>query len=152
MEQGQENGILLKDFGVDEFKNKLYKALSTGQKRRLHLAIALINSPDIIILDEPTAGLDVEGTVLGLFVRSTSRLTMVSQLIFLPSLMLSGIMFPAELLPEVFQKAGYLFPATWGLKLFTASHWEVLAFVPMVIYLVLAVYISSYRLSKLGLD
>ena len=32
-----------------------------GQKRRLHLALALISDPDIIFLDEPTAGLDVEG-------------------------------------------------------------------------------------------
>lgn len=54
---------LLDSFGVSEFKNTQYKSLSTGQKRRLHLAIALINNPDIIFLDEPTAGLDVEGRV-----------------------------------------------------------------------------------------
>ncbi len=61
--RAKENLTLLKDFGVTEFKNKLYKSLSTGQKRRLHLAIALISAPDIIFLDEPTAGLDVEGRV-----------------------------------------------------------------------------------------
>lgn len=59
----KEELTLLENFGVTDFKNKLYKSLSTGQKRRLHLAIALINSPDIIFLDEPTAGLDVEGRV-----------------------------------------------------------------------------------------
>jgi len=37
--------------------------MSAGQKRRLHLALALIGNPDIIFLDEPTAGLDVEGRV-----------------------------------------------------------------------------------------
>ncbi len=61
--KAKENLPLLEHFGITEFKNKQYKALSTGQKRRLHLAIALINSPDIIFLDEPTAGLDVEGRV-----------------------------------------------------------------------------------------
>ena len=37
-----------------------YKNLSTGQKRTCHLALSLIADPDIIFLDEPTAGLDVE--------------------------------------------------------------------------------------------
>lgn len=92
------------------------------------------------------------GTVLGLLVKNTSKLTMVSQILFLPSLMLSGIMFPVDLLPVVLQKVGYLFPATWGLKLMTASEWDILAFLPMVVYLCLAVFISSYRLSKLGID
>jgi len=50
-------------FGLKEIKNKQYKELSTGQKRRLHLALAMIGDPDIIFLDEPTAGLDVEGRV-----------------------------------------------------------------------------------------
>lgn len=92
------------------------------------------------------------GTVLGLTVKSASRLTMVSQVLFLPSLMLSGIMFPADLLPVALQKAGYIFPATWGLKLMTASEWKFLAFLPMGIYFILAVIICSFRLSKLGKD
>ena len=40
-----------------------YADLSTGQKRRLHLALAVIGNPDIIFLDEPTAGLDVGGRI-----------------------------------------------------------------------------------------
>lgn len=54
---------IIAKLGIDNIKNKQYKELSTGQKRRLHLAISLIGDPDIIILDEPTAGLDVEGRV-----------------------------------------------------------------------------------------
>jgi len=54
---------LLDTFGLQELKNKQYKEMSTGQKRRLHLALALINNPEILFLDEPTAGLDVEGRV-----------------------------------------------------------------------------------------
>lgn len=48
---------------LEEIRSKQYSQMSTGQKRRLHLALALIGKPDIIFLDEPTAGLDVEGRV-----------------------------------------------------------------------------------------
>jgi len=50
-------------FELAQLKNKQYMEMSTGQQRRLHLALALIGNPDIIFLDEPTAGLDVEGRV-----------------------------------------------------------------------------------------
>ena len=53
---------LLQRFDMSgEYLNKPYSALSTGRKRRLHLALSLCHNPQILILDEPTAGLDVEG-------------------------------------------------------------------------------------------
>lgn len=54
---------ILNALDINELEKKQYYQLSTGQKRRLHLALALINNPDIIFLDEPTAGLDVEGRI-----------------------------------------------------------------------------------------
>ncbi len=54
---------MLNGLGIKEMGKKQYIQLSTGQKRRLHLALALIGNPDVIFLDEPTAGLDVEGRV-----------------------------------------------------------------------------------------
>jgi ABC-2 type transport system ATP-binding protein len=54
---------MLAALGIIELKKKNYTDMSVGQKRRLHLALALISDPDIVFLDEPTSGLDVEGRI-----------------------------------------------------------------------------------------
>ncbi len=92
------------------------------------------------------------GTVLGLFVKATSKLTMFSQLIFLPSLMLSGIMFPTNLLPDILATIGKVFPATWGFALMTSGAFEMAALLPLALILLVAVGLSVFRLSKMGVE
>lgn len=52
--------VLLKEVNLEQEKHKKFKNLSGGMKRRFGIAQALLNDPKILIVDEPTAGLDPE--------------------------------------------------------------------------------------------
>ena len=47
--------------GLEEKTNALVKELSGGQRQRLYFALAVCGNPDVLFLDEPTVGMDVEG-------------------------------------------------------------------------------------------
>ncbi len=55
----EEAENLLKYFEIYEFRDKKTSIFSTGMRKKLEIAIALINHPSIMLLDEPTIGLDV---------------------------------------------------------------------------------------------
>ena len=59
------------------------------------------------------------GCIIGLLVKTQAKQTMVAMIIFLPSVMLSGIMVPATMLPDFMQYLAYIFPATIGFQAMT---------------------------------
>ena len=61
------------------------------------------------------ASLGIAG-VLGMLEKNQAKLTMLCQAAFLPSILLSGIMFPSNLLPGILEKLGKVFPAAGGYR------------------------------------
>lgn len=74
---------------------------------------------------------------------------MMSQVVFLPSIMLSGIMFPAALLPAFLEKPGRIFPATWGYILLSAETAVLSDFLPLFLILACAALISVLLLKRM---
>lgn len=55
------NKGILYQLGIHEFKNKAVSKLSGGMKKRLSIGIALLGNPKLLIMDEPSAALDLAG-------------------------------------------------------------------------------------------
>ncbi len=60
------------------------------------------------------------GLIIGILTKKNSTMTMVSQMFFLPTMLLSGIMFPSDMLPSFFGQLSYVLPATHAMKILTS--------------------------------
>lgn len=87
-------------------------------------------------------------SIIGLAVKDQAKTSMVSIIIFLPSIILSGIMFPIELLPKAFEMAGKIFPASWGYKVMADSTFQLENLLPLIVILILAICACGILLRK----
>ena len=105
----------------------------------------LVYFGSLVIFIAATLGI---GCILGLLVKTNAKLSMVSQVVFMPSIMLSGIMFPMDMLPRVFEYAGKIFPATWANRLLTNEIFEVGLMLPLLAILGVSIVVCCAALSK----
>lgn len=88
-------------------------------------------------------------SMIGLVVKDTANTSMFSILLFLPSTMLSGIMFPSNMLPKAFVIAGKLFPATWGYAFMTENAFTWHNLWPLLVIFFIAVLLCAVLLKKI---
>jgi heme exporter protein A len=63
-ERRERSGMLLERFGLWDVRHERVSALSRGMTQRLALCRAMLHEPQLLLLDEPYAGLDAEGAAL----------------------------------------------------------------------------------------
>ena len=88
------------------------------------------------------------GSVLGLIIKNQAKLTMIAQLVFLPSIMLSGIMFPNDFLPKFLELIGQIFPASWGYQLILDNGFKFENLWYLILVFCVAVIVCSILLQK----
>ena len=87
-------------------------------------------------------------SVIGLAVKDQAKTSMFSILVFLPSILLSGIMFPEELLPAGFETLGKLFPAFWGYRLMTENALRFENLLPLLLIFAAAAFVCGILLGR----
>ncbi|HJC72396.1 MAG TPA: ABC transporter permease [Candidatus Ruthenibacterium merdavium] len=88
-------------------------------------------------------------SIIGLAVKDQAKTSIVSIIVFLPSILLSGIMFPIDLLPKAFQTAGKIFPASWGYRIMADYIFQLKNLLPLTVLFVLAVFACIILLRRL---
>lgn len=88
-------------------------------------------------------------SIIGLAVKDQAKTSMFSIIVFLPSTMLSGIMFPVELLPKAFETTGKLFPASWGYELMTERVFTFESLFPFLLMSVSAIAMCGILLRRM---
>lgn len=92
------------------------------------------------------------GMIFGLCFKSAAKMGMATQLVFLPSIMLSGIMFPAKMLPPLLQTIGRILPATWGYELMCANSLIGKNVAVQLIFFVVLLFFTGVKIKQIKIE
>jgi len=92
------------------------------------------------------------GILLPLLAKDASRLTIYSQAVFLPSMLLSGIMFPFEMLPGALSAIGYILPATHAMMIMTEDAFPIVNLLVLLGFIPALLLLIGWRMHRLLLD
>ena len=89
------------------------------------------------------------GILIALLAKDTGRLTIFAQAVFLPSMLISGIMFPFEMLPTPLAMIGYMLPATHAMMIMTEATVPLINLLVLLGFIPILVVLIGWRMVKL---
>lgn len=92
------------------------------------------------------------GIIIALFSKSSGRLALYAQIVFLPTVMLSGIMFSVDLLPDGLKIISNIIPGKHAMDLLTSSGSELFSYLYFLIVICVTSLVIALRLRKLRFD
>jgi len=155
--KARENGVLVayRVAGIPSWSLPLSTIIISFVHIMIVAIIILTTAPYLFGADRPTNSMlyllsvaivaicsEALGALLSCLVKKQSTLTLVGQLLFLPTVMFSGIMFPSNLLPRPMQLIGTILPATQGLRLITEDGLQLLPLIVLITMTFVAFVIS----------
>ncbi|MCK9252303.1 MAG: ABC transporter permease [Clostridiales bacterium] len=158
----RETGILrsYRVSGIPRWSVYLAQSVSTGLHLLIVALVIFVTAPllygavwpdapfvwMVVLLALLFASLSL-GLLIGVLARSQAVAMMLSQAVFLPTMMFSGIMFPTEMLPQPLQAAGRILPATWLMMAFQQGAYKLAAPVPLWLCLLAGIGIGLAALA-----
>lgn len=91
------------------------------------------------------------GVLLSCFIKKQTTLTLAGQCLFLPTIMLTGIMFPMSLLPKAMRVIGEIFPASQGMKLIKDNAIQITPLIMLFTLAVLAFGLSMIMFRRINM-
>jgi len=92
------------------------------------------------------------GIIIALYSKSSGKLALYAQIVFLPTIMLSGIMFSVDLLPDVLRTISNIIPAKHTMDIITNSENQIISYLYFLLVILVTTSIITIRLRQLRYD